>query len=226
MSLTRIVPATALAAVLTLTAACGGSGKDTGEGALGSTVDPTPTTPSTSATATPSAPAPTPTKTRKPPATSRPTATATGGDGDSVGDDEPFTAGGGVCGKLTASKVGGVIGAGVRGAGLSGGGCQFDHADLRLPAATVKDTAYAGMDAAKTEATSAVEGEPQDLPGIGTEAFVVTGTVFGGPDVQGAGAVHVGSRTITVFIVQHKSLSESAVRDLVVRMLRLVAAAS
>jgi hypothetical protein len=223
MSLTRIVSATALAAALSLTAACGGSSKDTGEGALGSTADPTPTTPATSAAITPT-PTPTATKTRKPHVTATPTNSPTAGDGDSVGDDEPFTAGGGVCGKLTASQVGEVIGAGVRGSGISGGGCEFDHADQRLPAATVKDTAYAGMDAAKTETTSAVEGEPQDVPGIGTAAFVVTGSVFGGPEVQGAGAVHVGSRTITVFVVQHKSLSEAAVRDLVVRLLRLVAA--
>jgi hypothetical protein len=217
MSLTRIASATALVGLLSLGSACGGS-DDADEGALGSTVDPSPTT------AAPAAPTPTATKTRKPRATtSAPAPTPTSGDGDSVGDDEPFTAGGGVCGKLTASQVGAVIGDGVRGRGLAGGGCSFDHADLKLPAATVKDARYAGMDAAKTEATSAVEGEPQNLSGIGTEAFVVTGTVFGGPDVQGAGAVHVGSRTISVFVTQHKGMDQAAVRTMVVKLLQLVA---
>jgi hypothetical protein len=209
-----------LAGVLFLASACGGSSVDD-EGALGSTVDPSPTT------ADPAPPSPTAsaTTTKKPPKAS-PTATATAGDGDSVGDDEPFTAGGGVCGKLTASQVGQVIGSGARGKGLPGGGCAFDHADQKLPELTVKDTRFAGMDAAKTEATSAVEGEPENLSGIGSEAFVVTGPVFGGPEVQGAGAVHVGSRTITVWIVQHKALSAAAVRDLVVRSLKLVAGAA
>jgi hypothetical protein len=217
MSLTRIASATALVGLLSLGSACGGS-DDADEGALGSTVDPSPTT------AAPAAPTPTATKTRKPRATtSAPAPTPTSGDGDSVGDDEPFTAGGGVCGKLTASQVGAVIGDGVRGRGLAGGGCSFDHADLKLPAATVKDARYAGMDAAKTEATSAVEGEPQNLSGIGTEAFVVTGTVFGGADVQGAGAVHVGSRTISVFVTQHKGMDQAAVRTMVVKLLQLVA---
>ncbi|WP_457111292.1 hypothetical protein [Marmoricola sp. URHA0025 HA25] len=222
MSLTRIASATALAGILTLAAACGGSSGDSDQGALGSTVGSSPTT------AAPVTPTPTPTK--KPHATASPSPTPTGsptaGDGDSVGDDEPFTAGGGVCGKLTASQVGTVIGSGVRGAGLPGGGCEFDHVDAKAPSVTVKDTAYAGMEAAKTDATSAVEGEPQDLSGIGSGAFVVTGTVFGGNEVQGAGAVHVGSRTLSVWVIQHKALSETAVRDLVVRMLRLVAAAA
>lgn len=218
MSLTRIASATALAAVLSLGSACGGSSVDPDEGALGSTVDPNPTT------AAPATPTPAATTTKKPRATpSAPEQSPTSGDGDSVGDDEPFTAGGGVCGKLTASQVGEVIGDGVRGRGLAGGGCSFDHADLKLPAATVKDTRYAGMDAAKTEATSAVEGDPENLSGIGTEAFVVTGTVFGGPDVQGAGAVHVGSRTISVFVTQHKGMDRAAVRTMAVKMLQLVA---
>jgi hypothetical protein len=215
MSLTRTASAMLLAGVLSIGSACGGS-DDGDEGALGSTVDPSP---STAGPATVAA-TPTPTKSRTP----RPTATEpTAGDGDGVGDDEPFTAGGGVCGKLTASQVGEVIGAGVRGRGLAGGGCTFDHADLRLPAATVKDTRYAGMDAAKTEATSAVEGEPENLSGIGSEAFVVTGTVFGGPEVQGAGAVHVGSRTLHVWVTQHKAMDARAVRTLVVKLLQLLA---
>lgn len=222
MSLTRIATATALAGVLSLAAGCGGSSSAPGEGALGSTVDPSPTT---AAPTTPST-TPTPTPTRKPRVTTSPAAPSTSGNGDSVGDNEPFTAGGGVCGKLTASRVGTVIGSGVRGAGLPGGGCEFDHADAHLPAATVKDVAYAGMDAAKSDATSAVEGDPEDLSGIGSGAFVVTGSIFGGTEVQGAGAVHVGSRTLSVFLVQHKALSASAVRDLVVRMLRLVAGAA
>jgi hypothetical protein len=219
MSLTRIASATALVGVLSLASGCGGSSVDPDEGALGSTVDPNPTT------AAPATPTPAATRTKKPRATtpSAPSQSPTNGDGDSVGDDEPFTAGGGVCGKLTASQVGEVIGDGVRGRGLAGGGCSFDHADLKLPAATVKDARYAGMDPAKTEATSAVEGEPENLSGFGTEAFVVTGTVFGGPDVQGAGAVHIGSRTISVFVTQHKGIDRATVRSMVVKMLKLVA---
>jgi hypothetical protein len=220
MSLTRIAAAATLAGALTLAAGCGGSANDPDEGALGPTVAPDPTT----AAVAPTTPVATPTSPATTKAATSPTATPTGhgGDGDAVGDDEPPTAGGGVCGRLTASQIGAVIGGGVEGEGLPGGGCEFDHVDPKLPAATVKDTRYAGMEAAKTEATSAVEGDPEDLSGIGSAAFVVTGTVYGGPDVQGAGAVHVGSRTINVWIAQHKAMSPAAVRSMVIKLLQLV----
>lgn len=212
--LTAVVLTFALSGTL---AACGGSEVDPDDtGALGSTVNPSPTTP-------PDTPTTKPTKTRTP---ATPTPTDDGGDGDSVGDDEPVTAGGGVCGKLTASDVGEIIGAGVKGAGLPGGGCVFNHADRKAPESTLKDQPYAGMDAAKAEATSAVEGESEDLSGIGNAAFVVTGTIFGGTEVQGAGAVRVGSRIISVSLVQHKALSRATVRDLVVRLLSLAARAA
>ena len=78
------------------------------------------------------------------------------------------------------------------------------------------------MDGAKSEATSAVEGTPQDLSGIGAAAFVVTGGMFGGPDVNAAGAVRLGNRIISVFLVQRSRLAESKVRRLEVDLLKLV----
>lgn len=218
LSPSRVVLTLALAGALGALPACGGSSVDPGTGALGSTVNPTPTTPVATPTVT--------THTKTPRPTPTPTTDESGGDGDDVGDDEPVTAGGGVCGHLTASDLGAIIGDGVKGAGLSGGGCVFNHADRRAPEATIKDEAYAGMDAAKTEATSAVEGEPEDLSGIGSAAFVVTGSIFGGAEIQGAGAVHVGSRTISISLVQHKAMSRAAVRSMVVKLLQLVARAA
>jgi hypothetical protein len=215
LSPSRIILTLSLACALGALPACGGSAVDPDSGALGSTVNPTPTT----AVATPTT-KPRATKTLTP----TPTPTADdGGDGDDIGDDEPVTAGGGVCGHLTANDLGAIIGDSVKAAGLSGGGCVFNHADRRAPEATIKDESYAGMDAAKTEATSAVEGEPEDLSGIGSAAFVVTGSIFGGTEIQGAGAVHVGSRTISVSLVQHKAMSRAAVRSMVVKLLQLVA---
>ena len=177
-------------------------------------------------------PGATPTKT--PTGDSSPTANASEdpgdqvGSGDAEGDDEPATKGGGVCGELTASEVGGVLGGTVKGSALPGGagGCAFVQADAKAPAASVVDKAFqaSGMDTAKAEATSAVEGTPQDLSGIGSEAFVVTGTVFGGADIQAAGAVQVGSRVVSVTVTQQKGISRTVMRAKVVAMLKLVAA--
>lgn len=216
LSPSRAVLSLGLACALGVLPACGGSEVDPDEGALGSTVSASPTT-------HPAKPSKKPKKSKKP----KPTPTRSeDGDGDSIGDDAPVTAGGGVCAEISPSDVADVVGGEVKGSGLSGGGCLFSQSDRRAPETTIKDEKYAGMDAAKTEATSAVEGDPENLAGIGRGAFVVTGTIFGGTDINGAGAVHVGSRTISVLVVQHKGLSRAKVRSLVVELLQLVARAA
>lgn len=209
--LTALTATCALGLALT---ACGGSNVDPGDaGAAQTSLTPTPTSKTS--------PTKLPVKTKTPRPTT--TASADGGDGDSVGDDEPVTQGGGICGKLTVNDVEGVIGGDVDGSGLSGNGCLFEHADHKAPQATFRDQPYAGMGAAKTDATSAVEGDPETLSGIGRGAFVVTGTIFGGTDVQGAGAVHIGSRTISVLLVQSKGMARAKVRSMVVELLTLAA---
>lgn len=206
-----------LGVVLGTATACGGSEDEPGTGALGSTVDPTPTTASV----------PTPSITRTPTPTPTPSSgDDDGGDGDAEGDDAPATAGGGVCSDLGAEEVGAVLGVAVKGAGIPGGGCRFDQGGKKGSSVTVLDKSNAeagGIAGAKTEATSAVEGEPQDLTGIGSAAFVVTGTMFGGTDVQAAGAVRVGNRIISVFLVQRSAIPAAKVRALEVELLELVA---
>jgi hypothetical protein len=216
----RLRPSRTLAAVVLTLAlgatatACGGSDIDPDDtGALGTSTD-APKKPSETRTKKPH-------KTKPPKAA--PTVTDEGGDGDPIGDDRPVTAGGGACTEISPSEVATITGGGVKGAALPGGGCVFSHADRRAPEVTIKDQPYSGMDAAKAEATSAVEGEPEDLSGIGRAAFVVTGSIFGGTEIQGAGAVRVGGRVISVSLVQHKAMSRAAVRDMVIRLLKLIA---
>ncbi|MFL6155981.1 MAG: hypothetical protein ACJ72D_07820 [Marmoricola sp.] len=159
--------------------------------------------------------------------TPTPTPTETEGDGDSEGDDTPATAGGGICGDLSADVVGAVLGGTVKGAALPGGGCAFTQASSKAPAATFVERSLAktpgGMEGAKTDATSSVEGTPQNLSGIGDAAFVVTGTAFGEPAVQGAGAVLVGKRVISINLTQGSGLSAATVKAMTVKLLRLAA---
>lgn len=228
MSLTRVASVAALAGALSLAAAgCGGSQVDPGQGALGSTVNPTPTStapaPAPTQAVTSATPKPTPTRSAKP------KATATGGDGDSQDQKAPSTAGGGVCGHLGAGQVGAVLGVTVTGAAVPGQtGCKFDQGGKSGMSVTVLDKSTSeagGMAGAKTEANSAVEGDPQDVPGVGSAAFVVTGSMFGGPDVNAAGAVQVGTRIVSVYLVQRSGLAEAKVRTLEVNLLKLVAQA-
>jgi hypothetical protein len=226
MSITRTASATVLAGLLFASSACGGSAvKD--EGALGSTADPSPSSAATQSTA-PGAATPSTAATK---ASRTPKPTAAGGDGDADGDQAPSTAGGGVCSHIGASQVASIVGAAsMKGSAVSGvTGCKFEQGGARGISVTVLDKSSAeagGMDGAKTEATSAVEGTPEDVGGVGSAAFVVTGTTFGGPDVNGAGAVQVGKRIVSVFLVQRSGLGAAKVRSYEVKLLQLVAAAA
>jgi hypothetical protein len=214
----RVLVPALLTVALTALTGCGGSDVDPGEGALGSTVNPTPTT--TAATPTTTA------TTAKPKPTKAGTTADEGGDGDAEGDNEPATKGGGICKFVGAEEVGAVLDTAVQGAAVPDvTGCKFDSAGHSLSVTIIDKSAVTagGMDGAKSEATSAVEGDPQDLSGIGSAAFVVTGTMFGGPDVNAAGAVRLGSRIISVFLVQTKHLGAARMRTLEVSLLKLVA---
>jgi hypothetical protein len=226
MSPARTLAAAAVVATLWVAGGCGGSASTPDQGAA-PTVSSTPTT--AAATPTPTrtpTSSPTPTRTPKPSRAASPT--ADGGDGDADETVAPSTAGGGVCSHLGAEEVGAILGTTVRGAAVPGEtGCTFSQGGQRGTTVTVLDRSTAkagGMAGAKDEATSAVEGDPQDVAGIGSAAFVVTGSMFGGPEVQAAGAVQVGGRIVSVFVEQHSGLSAKKVRSLELELLRLVAA--
>lgn len=211
--------AAAFAALLLAGSVLAGCG---GEDAEPTTMDDAPS--STAASLPPVTASPTPTPTPKPKPSKKPRPTR--GSGDAEGDDEPAAEGGGVCVELSEDEIGAVLGGPVSGAALPGGGCAFNQARPRPPAANIIDVPYAdmagGMAGAEENAISSVEGEPEDVTGIGEAAFVVTGTSFGGSDVQGAGAVHVGDRLVMVNVVQSTGLKAPKVRELVLTLLKLV----
>jgi len=218
-ALTRSAIAIALSAALVgvLVGGCGLTEDDADPIASPAPSASTPRTPAATDTAAP------PTT----PSPSEPVSEPPGGSGDGEEDDKPATAGGGICSDLEATAVGQVLGGTVVGAGLAPRGCEFNQTSTRAPSATFVEASYAatpgGMDGAKSNATASVEGEPQDLTGIGAAAFVVTGTVFGGEDVQGAGAVRVGDRLIEITLSQRQGVSAAKVRALVVDLLELAA---
>jgi hypothetical protein len=219
----RPLLAAAVTCVVSLVAGCGASEGDPDAGDLGASVEPTPTAAATTP-ATTHTPTPTP---RPTPSASATTADQLGGDGDAEGDNEPASKGGGICRYVGAEEVAAVLGTAVVGSAVPGEtGCTFEQGGNQGLSVTMLDKSVAaagGMDGAKSEANSAVEGTPKDLSGIGSAAFVITGSMFGGPDVNGAGAVRVGDRIVSVYLTQHSQLPESKVRALEVGLLKLVA---
>ena len=225
-ALPAVLPAVLLLALGASLTGCGGdssdptAGEDTSDGISVSTPTATPTTPPTAS----------PTVTRSPTRTPspRPSASAPAlGNGDPVDDDRPATAGGGVCGDLDSSEISALVRAKVSGSGLGGQpGCLFATPDGRTVAVTVVDRRavdVGGMDAAKQDAVSGVEGEPENLSGIGSAAFVVTGGMFGGAEIQGAGAVQVGDRIVAVGFTHADARGRTKVRATVVALLTRIA---
>jgi hypothetical protein len=216
--LTSVLITATTAAALTL-AGCGGSKEPAAAPGTPAASAPATQPGTPTVTAPPRTPAPTKTPTN--------TSGQTEGDGDSEGDDTPATAGGGICSDLEAGDVGRILGGSAKGAALPGGGCGFTQTAAKGPAATFIEKSFAktpgGMAGAKTEATSSVEGDPVDVGGIGDAAFVVTGTAFGGPDIQGAGAVRVGDRLVNITLTQSTGLTRAEVKAMVIKLLKLAA---
>lgn len=211
-----------------------GCGTDDDPGTAPATTPPpavteTPTLPAeTPTTAPPSSPTNSPTPTQSPTATptrpatpaSPPAKSPTGrGGGENTGSGSAPT--GAVCKRVQDRDVATVLGARVTRSSFSGG-CTFEQSDSDAPAATLEQSKFAGMKAARDDVTSAVEGSPEPVT-VGDEAFVVTGTMFGGSDLQGGGAVRLGDQLVKVTVEQHQGLPRAKVRRLVLDLLRLAA---
>ncbi len=178
-----------------------------------------------------STPTPTLTPTQAPPS-SRPatptkratptrTATSRGGGEDTGTGGVTKAPTGTVCARVKDRDVATVLGSPVTRSSFSGG-CAFEQSDSDAPIATLEQTRFTSMKAAREDVTSAVEGNPEPVP-VGEEAFVVTGTMFGGSEIQGGGAVRLGSQLVKVTVEQHQGLGRARVRQLVLDLLRLSA---
>jgi len=131
-----------------------------------------------------------------------------------------------ICGVLTGEEVGAVLGGPVTMAEAGGVGCVFSPEDPTAPSAVVNLTALdegaGGLEGVQAGITSAVEGEVEDLAGVGDEAFVVVGPVLGGSVNQGAGAVLLDATVAQVTVLQGQQLTEDEVKQLTVGMLELI----
>lgn len=160
-------------------------------------------------------------------ATGQPSGDDQQGNGDADQTPGEIDAVGGFCRQIGIEGMGRILGVPVSGQAIAGvQGCRFVTTDDRSVEVTLIQTKYRpadGMAVARNEATSTVEGTPVNLDDVGLAAFVVTGTVFGGDQTQGAGAVHVGNALVTVALNQQSDLSASLVRRSVVAVLRGIA---
>ncbi len=135
----------------------------------------------------------------------------------------------GICGLITAEEMSEALGGSVVAQEIPGGGCNFtQEADPRAASAALNETTVndfaGGFEGTRTGVTSIVEGEVEDLEGVGDEAFVVAGSGMGGMGggVIGAGAVLIGDTVVQVTLLQAADMSEDEVRELTKGVLVLI----
>ncbi len=135
----------------------------------------------------------------------------------------------GICGLITAEEMGDVLGGPVVAQEIPGGGCNFtQNADPRAASAALNETTVddfaGGFEGTRSGVTAVVEGEVEDLEGVGDEAFVVAGSGTGGmgASVIGAGAVLIGDTVVQVTLLQAAEMSEDDVKQLTIAVLELI----
>jgi hypothetical protein len=131
-----------------------------------------------------------------------------------------------VCKVLGADEVGEILGAPVERV-IAEKGCRFaspddpDAASLGISQGEL--AALGGIDGSKAGITSVVEGDVEDVPGVGDAAFVVIGPTFGGSTLTGGGAVAVGSSLVQITVIPGPGATEDGVRTATVDVLTLIA---
>jgi hypothetical protein len=107
------------------------------------------------------------------------------------------------------------------------GGCRFASPDnpetASLGISQGELAAIGGIDGAKAGVTTVVEGEAEDLTGVGDAAFVVVGPTFGGTTPTGGGAVALGSSFVQITVIPGPGATEDGVRTTTVDALTLIA---
>ncbi len=153
------------------------------------------------------------------------TPTSTPAAPSSSATEPPATPARDACKVLKADEVGQVLGAEVE-ATVGEGGCRFaspedpDATSLGVVQGELK--ALGGLDGAESGITTVVDGEVEDLSGVGDGAFVVVGPAMNAT-LTGAGAVAVGSSLLQITVIPGPDATEDDVRRTTVEALTLIA---
>lgn len=112
------------------------------------------------------------------------------------------------CKAITTAEAEAVLGYPVVVSETPGGGCSWgNEEDPRLASLSVgagMEDAGGGIEASKAGTTAVLDGEAQDVPGLGDGAYLVLGPLKGGggESIQAQGAILDGNQLIVVGITQ------------------------
>jgi hypothetical protein len=147
-----------------------------------------------------------------------------GGSEDDGGDAAAFDA----CKELPAEVVGKIIGATLTSEVGPFDVCEYDQEDVRATSVAIGSQPAAdlggGFDVYKSGSAGALnDSVVKDLPGIGEEAFVVTGKFGDGESIQLQGAALVDGLVITVNLTQASGLGADTLVTQATELLELAA---
>ena len=132
-----------------------------------------------------------------------------------------------VCKAIKPAEVAAIVGGEVTAEETPGGGCSFSRSDPRAGSVSFDSTSFtgggSGYDSAKSTIASMIKGTPEDLTGVGDQAFVVVGLTTGGSNNQGGGLVRVGDHLAQVNLIQGNGLSVDDVKAMTTKLLGLAA---
>jgi uncharacterized protein DUF3558 len=153
---------------------------------------------------------------KDPSSSSAPAGTKTTGSSDSGNKD---AAAFDPCTKISDEEIKTILGYDVVKEETPGGGCSWgNEANPRLASLSVTEGTPAeqggGIESAKAGTQSVLNGDPQDLPGLGDAAFLIVGKgkAFAKDSFQAQGVIEANGQLITVGITQLGGADEAEVQ--------------
>ena len=134
------------------------------------------------------------------------------------------------CTAITTDEVGAIMGHKVSSKATPGSGCQFDPVDD--PTATsvgivdgIGADVGGGIESAKAGSQSVIEGEPQDITGVGDSAYVLVGksNQIGGDNLQAQAAVEIKGQYIVVTMTDFGDATAETMTKEATELIKLVA---
>lgn len=157
-----------------------------------------------------------------------PSSAANGATAESGSDDDADAATFDACKELPADVVGKIIGATMTSEVGPFDVCEYDQEDVRATSVAIGSQPEAdlggGFDVYKSGSAGALtDAVVKDLPGIGEDAFVVTGRFGDGENIQLQGAALIDGVVVTVNLTQASGLAADALVAQATELLDLAA---
>lgn len=151
----------------------------------------------------------------------------TGGDGDSSDSGDEDVAVLDTCGAISVEEVGSILGGTFTSELGPFDACEFDQEDPRATSfsldSQLESELGGGFASYRAGAASALtNSKTVDVPGVGDEAFITTGTFGDGTNIQLQAAVLVDGQVLTVSLTQASDISEDVLVDQAKQLMTLV----